>query len=66
MANLLPYEEQIYLLYYYLRSNFIDISKAVKNQDSSALRGAIERNLKSEYGISDENVVNEIFELFNS
>jgi hypothetical protein len=52
---LISYEEQVYLLYYWLRTNLINFKPTKEN---------IADQLQVEFDVDDAKVVDEIFELF--
>lgn len=59
--DLLSYEDQIYLLYYWLRTNIPAIA-AVSSR--AALRSLVSQELAVEYEVSDSQVIDEVVALF--
>lgn len=53
--NVISYHEQVYLLYYWLRNN-------IKFEPT---KSNIKEQLLIEFNVDDENVINEIYELFH-
>jgi hypothetical protein len=54
--NAVSYEEQIYLLHFWLRSNLINFVPTLEN---------VKKELFLEFGIEDEKVYQEVYELFH-
>lgn len=61
---MLKHEDQIYLMYYYLRHNFRAIQKAFYGGQFDILRDLIADHLGSEFEITDKAVVDDILEIF--
>lgn len=59
--DLLSYEDQIYLLYYWLRMN-IPATATVSSR--AALRAIVSEQLAMEYDIGDAPVIDEVVHLF--
>lgn len=63
MVNLLKYEDQIYLLNYYIRSNFENVMKAINNKNKATLIKLVRDILLEEFNIRDDVVLMRIIEL---
>ncbi|UJF36559.1 hypothetical protein [Paenibacillus hexagrammi] len=64
MSNLLNHQDQIYLLQFWLRSNFEDVILAALANDNEELRRLIADHLFTEFEITNEDVIGEIYDLF--
>jgi hypothetical protein len=55
--NLISYGDQVYLVYYWLRTNLIDFIPTLEN---------IEKEVYDEFDITDRAAIKEIYDLFNN
>ncbi len=61
MMGLLSYEDQVYLLYYWLRTN---IPATAQVASVAKLRRLVTQQLNAEYNVADTEAINDIVALF--
>lgn len=61
---LVKYDDQIYLLHYFLRNNFEDIIEAYNDEDRDKLKELVTEHLKDEFEVTDEKAISQIIDLF--